>query len=238
MAKRWTDEGLIVSTKAYGEDSAIVSILTKTNGRYKGYIKTNRNNRAVLQTGNHVHCLWSSRIEDQLGNWKIESVTQYSAFLLSRPGPLQALNSACCLIDAIIPERDQSYTIFYHLHDLIHQLQSSQWAEEYIKFELLLLQAIGYGLDLSHCAVTGCLENLTYVSPKTGRAVCTEVGQPYHDKLLCLPKFLAFHGDAADKEELLQGLKLTEHFLRSQVFTHLHKDIPPWRNLMMQFLTS
>ena len=69
-------------------------------------------------------------------------------------------------------------------------------------------------LELSYCAVSGSSENLSHVSPKTGRAVCYEVAGPWKDKLLKLPKFLSLSNDLSDISisEALEGLALSGYF--------------------------
>ena len=59
-----------------------------------------------------------------------------------------------------------------------------------MRFELLVLDELGFGLDLTRCAATGRRDELVYVSPKTGRAVSREAGAQWHDKMLALPAFL------------------------------------------------
>ena len=95
------------------------------------------------------------------------------------------------------------------------------WGPAYVKWEMGLLQALGYGLDLSRCAASGIEENLVYVSPRTGRAVSKAAGEPYHEKLFPLPSFLLGFG-AWDAEDIAQGLDLTGHFLSRHVFSHPH----------------
>jgi DNA repair protein RecO (recombination protein O) len=90
-------------------------------------------------------------------------------------------------------------------------------------FELMLLNATGYGLDLLECAATGTAENLIYISPKSGRAVCAEAGEPYKDKLFHLPAF--FLDEAADSttECVASALHITSFFL-DRAAAELHKQ--------------
>jgi DNA repair protein RecO (recombination protein O) len=91
------------------------------------------------------------------------------------------------------------------------------WPAAYVHWELQLLTALGFGLDLSHCAATGETRDLTYVSPKTGRAVSREAALPYADRLLALPPFLIEPDAAPDIADLLAGLRLTGYFLDRHV---------------------
>jgi len=234
MAKRWHDEGFITAVRSYGESSAIVSILTKNNGRHKGFIRLSKQNRALIQLGNHVHVHWRSRLAEHLGQWSLESLREYTATLLNQPGPLNGLTIACQWIELVIPEREVNPGIFQNFSELMRDLDSPVWLEAFISFEVCLLKTLGFGLDFSHCAVTGNLENLVYVSPRTGRAVCEEVGKPYHDKLLPLPSFLTCSHQSASKKELNQGLDLTRYFFERYVLSHYGIKLPYNREKLYQ----
>jgi DNA repair protein RecO (recombination protein O) len=146
---------------------------------------------------------------------------------LDQPLRLAALASACSIVDAALPEREPHPEIFADLDILVTRLTEETgaagddgWLADYVRWELTLLADLGFGLDLTHCAVTGETEGLTYVSPKTGRAVTQAAGQGYHDRLLPLPPFLAEgHTVRPDRASILDGLRLTGHFLARHVFT-------------------
>ena len=88
-----------------------------------------------------------------------------------------------------------------------------------MRFELLVLDELGFGLDLTRCAATGSRDELAYVSPKTGRAVSREAGAPWHDKMLALPAFLRRGETAgADRAALEEAFRLTGFFLTRHVY--------------------
>jgi DNA repair protein RecO (recombination protein O) len=95
---------------------------------------------------------------------------------------------------------------------------ASGWGTALVRYELLLLAELGFGLDLDRCAVTGSNDNLVAVSPKSGRAVSAAEAQPYAGKLLPLPPFVR-GGGRGSWEEIAQGLDLTGHFLMRDVLT-------------------
>ena len=101
-----------------------------------------------------------------------------------------------------------------------------------MRFELGLLGALGFGLDLDSCAATGETENLIYVSPKSGRAVSAEAGAPYADKMLPLPEFLIGPKTGSGrpgKTDIRAGLHLTGHFLQHHVLAASDKELPAAR---------
>ena len=82
-----------------------------------------------------------------------------------------------------------------------------------------LLSEIGFGLNLETCVVSGAKANLTWVSPKSVRAVSKKAGSPYASRLLPLPGFISY-GGRATKSEILEGLTLTGHFLSRAAVSH------------------
>jgi DNA repair protein RecO (recombination protein O) len=114
-------------------------------------------------------------------------------------------------------------------------VQNENWPATYVQFELLLLGDLGFGLDLSACAVTGAAEDLAYVSPRTGRAVSRGAAGEYAARLLPLPGFLLGTGRAAEAE-VGAGLRLAGHFLRKHVFGPADRPLPLARERLAQRL--
>jgi DNA repair protein RecO (recombination protein O) len=250
----WTDRGILLSVRRHGESAAIVSLLTRHHGRHAGLVPGGggRRMRATLQPGNLLQATWRARLAEHLGHVACEPVEGWSADLLDEPLRLAALTAALALVDAALPEREPHGRLFDGLSDLIAtlrgQLSVEEWGPAYARFEAALLADLGYGLDFSRCAVTGTNADLRYVSPKTGRAVSSAAAQPYRERLLALPSFLLPAADAAlpiPRADLLAALKLTGHFLRQNVFSHLpaaghaeaQRGLPPARERLVEKLT-
>ena len=98
-----------------------------------------------------------------------------------------------------------------------------------VRFELLLLDELGFGLDLESCAATGAREDLVFVSPKSGRAVSRAAGEPYRDRLLPLPAFLLAQAPRAADQASLKGVRLTGYFLERHVFDTRGESLPEMR---------
>ncbi len=225
----WDDHGIIVSSRDHGEAGKIISILTENNGLHRGYYQggQSKKNAAMIQVGNQVTTHWKSRLANQLGHFKCESLYQTTAYIMQDYHALCAVQSAAYLVDQLLPERSPMSHIYYGLEVLIKHMHHEGWQMLYIKWELELLKALGFGLDLSACAVTGSKENLVAVSPNTGRAVCLEVAKPYGNKLLALPSFLM--GGEAREEDWADGLRLTGTFLEKCLLHPVNKQIPAIR---------
>lgn len=215
----WTDEAIVLSARPHGETSMIVTLLTADNGRHAGLVNggQSRKKQHMLEPGNIVQANWRARLEDQLGWYTLEVMTPTAAPWLDNPKVLATIASATTLVEATLPERQSMPGIYNSLLALFQIRDEELWPPAYIKWELGLLQALGFGLDLTSCALTGALEDLAYVSPRTGRAVTKDAATPYIGKLLPLPSFL-FDGQDWDDDEVSMGLELTAHFLSRHVF--------------------
>jgi len=240
----WIDEGIVLSARPHGENAAVVNLLTPTHGRHAGLVPggQGRTLRPLLQQGNRVQAKWRARTTDQLGIYNFELTGAQSAFWLDAPEIIAIISSACAVTEASLPERQPLPGIYAGLATLLGLKDADLWAPIYIKWEMNLLQALGYGLDLSQCALGGGADNLAYISPRTGRAVSREAGMPYHDKLFPLPAFLLGVGEWG-APAILQGLELTGHFLSRHIFVNPHSrilipqdgDLPQARQRLLQF---
>lgn len=239
----WTEEGIILSVLRRGESSGVITLLTRDRGKHAGLIRSlvDKARRGVYQPGNLVHAEWRARLEEHLGFYKCEIITAYSAPLLNDGDRLAGLSAACALVDSALPEREAHPKLFSRFLDLLKYLSGPDWPAYYVAFELDLLSDLGFGLDLSHCAVSGDTKELVYVSPKTGRAVSAGAGEPYKERLLALPGFLTNRGASPVKitpESLNQGLHLTEFFLERHVFHPHGRKIPQARSRLVERLTK
>jgi DNA repair protein RecO (recombination protein O) len=230
----WQDNGIVLSVRPYGESSAIVTVLTMNNGRYAGLVRSvnSANARAALQPGNLVAVIWRARLADHLGSFKVELLTSYAAGFFDDPLKLAGLSAVLSVCEQALPEREPLAPVYEGLLVLLDHIscQDEQiWLAAYIQWEIGFLAELGFSLELLQCAVTGDLEDLTYVSPKTGRAVSKAAGFNYRLKLLSLPSFLTSRG-FIDAIEFIDGLKLTGYFLASHVFAPYNKPTPPARN--------
>lgn len=232
---KWSDEGIILSSLKNGETSLIVRLFSKNNGLYSGFIRgalRNKKKKGTYEVGNLVHAEWSSRIEENLGSFKIELDESFWSYAINSYVKLLALNSAISLIRDNLQERQPEQELYdalkTFLTELKHEADTKVFLTKYIDFELSFLKSMGYGLALSECGVTKTNEDLVYVSPKTGRAISEEVGRPYKDKLLKLPEFLAkgigLGGEReTTNEEIIDGLTLTGHFLNKHFYIDNNK---------------
>jgi DNA repair protein RecO (recombination protein O) len=222
----WIDEAIVLSARPHGENAAVVTLLAAAHGRHAGLVAggQGRNAQPVLQPGNRVKAAWRARLSEHLGNFTLDLAMSHAAAWLEAPEILTIIASAVAVTEASLPERQPMPGIYAGLATLFALRDADLWGPSYVKWEMGLLQALGYGLDLSRCAASGAEENLTYVSPRTGRAVSQEAGAPYQEKLFPLPSFLLGFG-AWNAAAILQGLELTGHFLSRHVFAHPHSRL-------------
>ncbi len=231
----WTDVGYVISTKKFGESSVILDAFTRDRGRFQGLVKggSGRRKRSLLQIGNCLKLTWRARIEDQLGQFQIEAIKLNTGYILSSKLAPLGLSSICELIKKL-PDR-QAYGQLYDSFEtvLAHLIEDENWLPLLIRWQIGFLQQMGYGLDLSKCAVTGDTQNLHYISPKTGRAVCENVGLPYKGKLFTIPPFI--NGDFEQEitpEHLYEGFKITEYFLKKHIYNVHNLPFPEAQKLL------
>lgn len=230
----WQEDGIILSVRKHGESSAILNVLTRSRGRHAGLVRggSGKRLRGVLQPGNKIQASWRARLPEHLGNFTIDPLHAYAAAALADANRLAALSSACALIEASLPEREPHPAILDGFEIFLNALEDdSVWPVIYVKWEIGLLAELGFGLDLSHCAATGATENLTYVSPRSGRAVSTAAAGPYKERLLTLPAFLL---DSTADASIADGLKLTGYFLEKHVFQHRNMEMPAARRRLAE----
>lgn len=227
----WQDQGLVLAARPHGESGAIVSLLTENNGRHAGYVRGAHSSkmRGTLQVGSLVDVNWQSRAEGALGTFSLELSKSHAGHFMQEALKLAALQSACSLCDAALPEREGHAGLFYGLKTLFEILESDLWGPAYVMWEIALLGELGFRLELDKCAGGGDRSALVYVSPKTGRAVSEQAGAPYKEKLLSLPGFLRPGGGGGEAEEVWAGLKLTGYFLEHWVFVHHTRGVPEAR---------
>lgn len=232
----WIDEGFVLSARRHGESAAVVHLLTRAHGRHAGLAHggAGSRGRGLYQAGNRISARWRARLAEHLGTFTGELVRANAAGLMDDPVRLSALSAACAIADATLPERQPYPTLFDALAALIDTLHgSAEWPAAYVRWELGLLEVLGFGLDLGSCAATGRNDDLAYVSPKTGRAVSLAAGEPYRDRLLPLPGFLIGRG-AADAAAVRDGLRLTGWFLDRHVFAPHSRRMPPARERFVE----
>jgi DNA repair protein RecO (recombination protein O) len=232
----WQDTGFVLAARRHGESALIVDLLTREHGRHAGLVRGGQSPkaRAMLQPGNEVAAAWRGRLNEHLGTIGCELVRAHAARFLDDPGRLAGLTSAAALVGAALPEREPHEDVFASFAQLIEAFDSAvDWPAQYVRWEQNLLGALGFGLDLRHCAVSGATAGLSYVSPRTGRAVSRAAGLPHHDKLLLLPEFL-WRDTPANEAELVLGMTLTGHFLAHHVFAPQGRPLPVARTRLAE----
>lgn len=236
----WQGNGYILSTQKHGETSAIIDVFTRDQGRHKGLVRggISRRMRPVLQPGNHVRVEWRGRLSEQLGYFTVESLDSRAAELMDDRLSLSGLNAMTAMCREMLPEREGHGKIFDVFEIVLANLHDIDiWPALYIRWEAGLLSALGYGLDFTRCAATGSNDNLTHISPRSGRAVSASAAEPYLDKLLRLPPFM--RGESfSTPEDILDGLTLTGHFLETRVQWNLNRTLPEARHQLIERLLA
>jgi len=234
----WASEGYVLSVKKHGETSAIIDVLTRDHGRHAGLVRggAGRKLRPVLQPGNKIQVEWHARLSEYLGTFKVEALTSRAAELMEDRLMLSAINAMTAMAKETLPEREVHERVYDAFEILLRNLNNPDiWPVLYVQWEAGLLQALGYGLDLSACAATGANDQLTHVSPRSGRAVSASAAEPYLDKLFALPQFM-MGAPFAMAEDIANGLSLTGYFLETRLQWGVNRTLPAARAQMIEQL--
>ena len=228
----WRDQGILLSVRRHGESAAIAEVFTPGHGRHAGVVRggTSRKLAPVLQPGAQLDITWKARLQEHMGGFAVEPLRSRSAQVMGDRMALAGLNTVTALLCFSLPEREPHPALYQRTEALLDLLgQSEIWPLAYLHWEVALLEDLGFGLDLTSCAVTGATEGLAYVSPRTGRAVTRAGAGDYADRLLPLPPCLLRQGDAPDTE-IAQGFRLTGYFLTEHLAPDLgRKPLPEAR---------
>ena len=235
---KWSDKGIVLSTRKYGESSLILSLMTSDHGRHLGHVRggNSKRQRGKYEVGNYLSVTWNSRVEDQLGNFSCELLKSHAVLHFQDPLRLAGLSAACSTLERALPERESYFELYKSLFNFLSALESDDWLEKYVHWEISILRCLGFGLNLAACAATGKKSDLIYVSPKSGKAVSKIAGEPYKNKLLALPSFLNANQTRINHisyGEIIEGLTLTSYFLNQYVFVHNKHGCPPARDRLV-----
>ena len=238
----WQTDAIIISVRPHGESNAVVSLLTAEYGRHAGLVRggASKKMRGTIQPGNRVRASWRARLSEQLGHMQVELNQAVAARLLDSPMRLAGLASICALLEGALAEREPHARLFAGTDALLSLItmddNDTSWLEGYIRWELGLLHAAGYQLDLDRCAASGEMKNLAYVSPKSGCAVSQLHAGQFVNRLLALPRFLG--GVACPTHDWVAGLDLTGHFLAKRIFAAHNANIPAARRRLADIVTT
>ncbi|MEN8842174.1 MAG: DNA repair protein RecO [Octadecabacter sp.] len=232
----WRDEGALLKVRKHGENSAIIEVFTPDRGLTAGIVRggTSRKIAPLLQPGAQLDVTWKARLEDHLGSFTVEPVRSRTALVMQDRLALAGLNAVTGILSFVLPDREKHAPLYCRTVALLDLLgQNDVWPLAYLQWEVALLEEMGFGMDLSACAVSGLNDDLFYVSPRTGRAVSRLAAGDWADRLLPLPHVLLGKGDA-DIGEIVKALRTTGHFLNNHLAKSLgNRQIPEARQRLI-----
>ena len=235
----FTDSGIVISIKKYGESAGLLEVITENHGRHMGLVRgyQSKNNKALLQSGNSISLTWRARLSEHLGVFNFELITSRSHIIMVNKIAIIILQNLISHLK-LLPEREIYREIYYLTENTLDVLgEDNKIIENLIKWELILLKELGFGVDLSECTVTKTTDNLKYVSPKSRKAVSKEVGEPYKHRLLEIPPFL-IKDIKSNKKDLMKGLLLTEFFLKQDLYGPMELKLTSFRDSLYKLINS
>jgi DNA repair protein RecO (recombination protein O) len=244
--QNWDADAILLSIRKHGESGAVVRVLTRDYGIFGGYVRGggSRKQRGILQVGNSFDAHWKARVSDHLGNLVLEPLKERAALVMHDMDRLAGLTAVTALTALSMPERS-AYPALYEALDglldvIVHEgADNLMWGAALARYELGLLEELGFGLDFSRCAATGSTEDLIYVSPKSGRAVSKAAGEGYKAKLLHLPAFLRESSTVPSQlADVVRALRLTGYFLEHHVLQAKNAEMPEARRRLIARLSK
>lgn len=235
------DEGYVLSAKKYGEKSLIVVLFTKNKGKITGFVSdgTSKKNRGLFQTGNKLFFEASARLEENMRRlFRLELIEPNAVNMMVDVRKLELMTAVVPMFTRLLNENEDVALFYDILGKFFKAATLKEMLVQYAFFEFYVLDYLGIGLSLDCCAVTGQTEELCYVSPKTGKAVCREVGAPYADRLFKYPHFVVDNKQNPYYEEILNVLKMTEFFLFEHFFKFHNLLLPKSRANLWQFFAD
>ena len=235
----WRDQGILLSARQHGEASVIIDVLTPSLGRHSGIVRGGKSRKLapVSQPGAQLDLLWKARLQEHIGTFQVELIRSRSAMVMSDRRALSGLGAVTGMLLAFLPERETNEPLFYATEQLLDLLEHPEvWSTAYLRWELGLLDILGFGLDLSTCAVTRQTHDLVFISPKTGRAVSRNGAGKWADRLLpLLPVMLG--QDTDDPNEISQALDVYGYFFENHACQSLGlKQLPLARTRFLDTL--
>jgi DNA repair protein RecO (recombination protein O) len=230
----WNAPAIVLDARPYGEGDAVATVMTEQYGLHRGLARggASRGQGALWQPGNLAQVRWVARLAEQLGSFSAELIHPGAALAMADPLALAMLSSACSVAAGVLPEHEPHPRVFDGLLHLIARLpMGAEMLDELIRWEAVLLAALGFGLDLTACAITGETTGLAWVSPKTGRAVTDQAAGLWKTRLLRLPPFMVSDAPAT-AADWRDGLRLTGHFLERDAFGQHHRPLPQARQML------
>jgi DNA repair protein RecO (recombination protein O) len=230
----WDAPAIVLDARPYGEGDALATVMTAEHGAHRGLARGGgtRDRTAIWQPGNLVQVRWVARLAEQLGSFSAELVHPAAALAMDDALHLAMLSAVCAVAEGALPEREPHVRVFDGLvHLIAHLSRGAELLPDLVRWETVLLAELGYGLDLTSCAVTGEAAGLAFVSPKTGRAVTAAAAGVWASRLLTLPAFLV-GGIEAAPADWRDGLRVTGHFLERDAFGHHHRPLPAARQML------
>lgn len=235
------DYGIILSSSKFGDSALVIKILSREHGTIKGFVKGQKRNSSIVQVGNFVHFTWNARLSEHLGLINLSLEKAYPLLNFSDYQKILSISSVASLIDVLLPEREVYADIYDNFMAYLNNMHQRNWLHNYVLLELFILEKTGFGIDLSTCAVTGSQDNITYISPKTGSAVSSEIGEAYKSRLFKIPDFfLANSSEMSENQsvaehiaaqipelnDIIAGLEITRYFLAKHFFAENLAKIP------------
>ena len=223
----WDDSAYLVSKNKYSENSIIAEVLTENHGKISGIIfgGTSKKIKNYLQIGNKIYVNYNSKSVTRIGYFKIEILKALTPLYFDENQKLSCITSAMHLIKLLTAEAQSNKEIFKLINKLFEILNSENWIQKYIFWELELLKLLGYDLELKTMAEKEIVDSEVnyYVKSSTEKK--------------SIPNFLIDENNMdVNLKNLLKGLKLVSDYLEKSILKPNNLNLPTSRTHFINLL--
>ena len=147
---QWSDEGYLLSKNNFGENSIIIESFTLKHGKYSGlvYGGASRKQKKIFQIGNKILLNWKSTGENKTGYFTVELIKPIAPSFFDDKRRSACILSLTSILKILLPERQINPKIYNSFEVMINNLNSKNWIELYIHWELSLIKELGYEVNL------------------------------------------------------------------------------------------
>ena len=223
----WDDSAYLVSKNRYSENSIIAEVFTENHGKISGIIfgGTSKKIKNYLQIGNKIYVNYNSKSVTRIGYFKIEILKALTPLYFDENQKLSCITSAMHLIKLLTAEAQSNKEIFKLIDKFFEILNSENWIQKYIFWELELLKLLGYDLELKTMAEKEIVDSEVnyYVKSSTEKK--------------SIPNFLIDENNMdVNLKNLLKGLKLVSDYLEKSILKPNNLNLPTSRTDFINLL--
>lgn len=225
-----TSHALLLARVAYGETDLVVTLFTESHGRVsalaRGARRSTKRFGGALEPMHTLRVAFEDRPQGELATLREAALERPRPRLIQDLDSLEAAGKALLWLRKAAPPRTAEPAAWAAVVDFLDRLDESPGrpSERLVEFGMHLLDAFGWGLELTRCVRCGkpCPpERTALVNPERGGLVCRDCGggpiRLPSGLRAALREAAAGRGDALPAEQLSTALEVVERALAAHM---------------------